>query len=413
MLGDAAVRMFSRTQMEEVLDKRKAGTWRRRLCYPFLHSQDALSLTCSLLAVMAVGLYYGWGLTRWEWQAGDAWLIAGLTLPLLGAAIVVNILARYRTEEVLHTLVPFLWLLTAPVRPLGLAIVRLEEWIHRAGGRDVEEEETEDREEILAAVTDGEHEGVVAEGEREMIVNIFDLKNFDIRDIMTPRTEICAIEAQESLQAAVALALREGYTRIPVFQDTRDNIKGIFHVKDALDYWRVPTETVPSLKSVMRQPLFVPETKSVADLMTEMQDKKAHIAVVLDEYGGTAGLVTMEDIVEEIVGEIQDEYDMEEGVRLRELGPGRFEMDARTHVHDVNEALGERVLPETEDYETLGGFVLDQLGHVPQPGETFAWEALRFTILAATERRIERIRVEGPSTEEQVAPEREDLRAVP
>jgi CBS domain containing-hemolysin-like protein len=128
--------------------------------------------------------------------------------------------------------------------------------------------------------------------------------------------------------------------------------------------------------------------------LRELQQRKVHIAVVLDEYGGTAGLVTIEDVLEEIVGEIQDEYDPDAHVLLRELGEGTFDVDARLHVHDMNEALGERVLPETDDFETLAGFVLDQLGHVPERDESVEWEGHLFTILQSDERKIKRIRVE-------------------
>ncbi|MFH0910313.1 MAG: hemolysin family protein [Planctomycetota bacterium] len=395
MLADAVVRLFSRTQLEDLLDEREARPWRRYFCAPFLIHGEALSLSCSILSVCATGAYFGWGLLHAASDGAGPWTAALLTVPLLLAAAAVNILARHRTEETLYFLAPLLWLITLPVRPAGALVIRLEERLARVLGRE-SENETEDREEILAAVTDGEHEGVVKENEREMIVNIFDLKDFDISDIMRPRTDICAVNVEEPLDAAVALALKRGYSRIPVFQETRDNIKGIFYIKDALRYWGGPREKMPSLREIMRPPFFVPETKSVGDLMRELQEKKMHLAIVLDEYGGTAGLVTIEDIIEEIVGEIQDEYDAEEGALLRTLGPGRLEADARVRVHDMNEALDDEILPETGDYETLGGFVLDRLGHVPQPGESLVWKAVRFTVLTANERKIGRVLVETP-----------------
>jgi CBS domain containing-hemolysin-like protein len=403
MLADILVYLFSRTQLEEVLDEGDAGRITRWLCAPFLQKPRIISQACSLLRILAVSAYLVFGLTTWQDDLALSVLVAALLIPLLLAGLGVNALANLRTEETLVTLTRPLWVLTLPLRPVAHVMVSLEDRLGRAlNGRS--EEDEEDRDDIIAAVTDGEHEGVVEEDEREMIVNIFDLKTADLSDIMTPRTEITALPITTTVQEAVLLASEKGYSRIPVYRDTRDNILGVFHVKDALNHWGLENGELPTLEEILRPAMFVPESKNVTELLKEMQAKKTHIAVVLDEYGGTAGLVTIEDIVEEIVGEIHDEYDPEEVILLRHAGNGVLEAHARTHIHRLNQALGGRILPEDGDYETLGGFLLHQMGHIPSVNEHLAWDGVRFTILSSDERRIGRVRVEPNLSEHQGDP---------
>ncbi|MFW5856996.1 MAG: hemolysin family protein [Planctomycetota bacterium] len=393
MLADALIFLYSRTQLEDVLDKARTGPGARWFCEPFLTKGASLSHTASILSVLSVGAYVSFGLLRWGGTVPLGTLLALLGAPLLVGASLVNAIARLHTEETLVALARPLWFLTLPFRPLGALLSWGEARLLALFAGDEEEEDEEDREEIIAAVTDGEHEGVVEEDEREMIVNIFDLKNSDLSDIMTPRTDVCAISIGASVEDAVALALERGFSRIPVYEETRDNIRGIFHVKDALELWGRDSTAYPPLGDILRPPIFVPETKNVGELLRELQERKTHIAVVLDEYGGTAGVVTIEDVVEEIVGEILDEYDTEEDVLLREVGEGIYDVDARTHVHDMNEALGARLLPEDRDYETIGGFILDQLGHIPAPNENLVWSGVQFTIVSSDERKVGRVRV--------------------
>jgi putative hemolysin len=316
-----------------------------------------------------------------------------LLIPVIFFSAVLVVMARLYPEELLLKMVRPMWFFTMPLLPFANFFVGLEDKVWKMFSND-EEPDAEDREDIIAAVADGEHDGVVQEGEREMIQNIFDLKNFDISDVMTPRTDVCAVDISGGIDAAIDLAIEKGYSRIPVYEENRDNIKGIFYVKDILNYWALSTTKKPELQEIMREPFYVPETKNIGELMDELQHRKLHMAMVLDEYGGTAGLVTIEDIVEEIVGEIQDEYDEEEQSLISTVSDGVFEVDSRLHVHDMNEALTDKVIPETDDYETIGGFVLDRLGHVPEPSEFFIWEGLKFTIISADEKKIETIKVE-------------------
>ncbi|MFP4056127.1 MAG: hemolysin family protein [Candidatus Brocadiia bacterium] len=243
--------------------------------------------------------------------------------------------------------------------------------------------------EIRSVVSEGEKNGALEEEEKEMIASIFELHDIDVAEIMTPRTDMVCIEADASLDELRTLANRCGYSRIPVFEKTRDNILGICHVKDLL---AKAHEAGLSARDVAQPPHFVPETKRVHELLQELRSLKIHMAVVLDEYGGTAGIVTLEDIVEEIVGEIVDEYDQEPSEPMVTLDERTVECAGRLPIDDLNDGLHIDI-PEDESYDTVSGFVASQLGHIPAKGETCRWRNVDFTVLEATDRRIRRLRV--------------------
>ena len=251
-------------------------------------------------------------------------------------------------------------------------------------------------EEILAAVEDQESPKHLDADEREWIENIVDFKDMTASAVMTPRTDMVCLEVQTPLAEALASATKEGHSRLPVYKERLDVIVGIFYVKDILPHVlsrRDFLEEVP-LEKLMRKPYFIPETKKIPDLLREFRARRLHMAIVLDEYGGTAGLVTIEDILEEIVGEIEDEFDSgeEEAFRILEEGK-RADVDARAHVREVNEILGTEI-PEDEDFETIGGFVCSTLGRIPSKDETFERDGLRFKVLEAGERSVGKLRIE-------------------
>jgi len=249
-------------------------------------------------------------------------------------------------------------------------------------------------EQIRSAVSESEMGGEIQEQEKEIFESIFDFLDADVAEIMTPRTDMVCIEVSVTLQEALDLALEKGFSRVPVFEENRDNIVGLLYVKDLLKLWGKAEASGTSLREVLRKPLYVPETKQIVALLREMQEQRMHMAIVLDEYGGTAGLVTVEDIVEEVVGEIRDEYDRVVEVPLRKVDSNTIEVDAKVHIEDINEALGVE-LPEEEEYDTIGGFLFSQMGKVPVPGDTFTSHFVEFTILDADERRIKNLRIEA------------------
>jgi CBS domain containing-hemolysin-like protein len=210
---------------------------------------------------------------------------------------------------------------------------------------------------------------------------------------MTPRTDVVSIDADAPLPDARRLIAQSGFSRIPATRGSLDAIVGILYAKDLLGRSGHEDEDGVRVRDVMRPPVFVPETKRLGELMHEFRRRQVHAAVVLDEYGGTSGLVTMEDVVEEIVGEIADEYDPAAPPGIRPVADGGWDVDARVHVDELNDEIGVEI-PEHEDYETIGGFVLSRLGAIPKPGETLEAEGLRIRVLDADPRRILRLRLE-------------------
>lgn len=254
------------------------------------------------------------------------------------------------------------------------------------------DEETVTEEEIRMMVDVGGEKGVIEDVQKEMINNIFEFDDLDAGDIMTHRTDMTAVELNDPIMEAVNLSIEHGYSRIPVFDDDPDNIVGIVYIKDLLKYvGKDMPET--TLKDVMRSPMFVPESKICGDLFKEMTATRTQMAVVVDEYGGTAGIVTLEDIVEAIVGNIQDEYDHEDEEFSR-INETTFTIEGITNIDEIDELTGKN-LPEG-DYDTVAGFIISELGYLPKDGEMneVMFENLKFTVLAVDNRRIEKIRVE-------------------
>lgn len=244
-------------------------------------------------------------------------------------------------------------------------------------------------EEIMTLVDAGEEDGVIEEEEKAMIYSIFQLADTLVREVMVPRIDMLAFERETSLVEATESLLRTGFSRAPVFAETIDNIVGLLYAKDILAAWKEggQHETVHNL---CREAYFVPEAKRVDDLLTEMQVKQVHMAIVVDEYGGTAGLVTIEDLVEEIVGEIRDEYDYAEELPFQKLQEGEFLFSGRIDLDDVN-LMTEAQLPK-ETSETLGGFIYSRLGKVPVKGEVVEAGGLKLVVEEVSGRRIRKIR---------------------
>lgn len=257
------------------------------------------------------------------------------------------------------------------------------------------DEEQVTEEEIRMMVDVGGEKGVIEDSQKEMIDNIFEFDDLDAGDIMTHRTEMTAIEVTRSLEEVAELAVENGYSRIPVYEDDPDSIVGVLYAKDLLKYVGHNIPTNLTISNVMRKALYVPETQSCGDLFKAMNESHTQFAVVVDEYGGTAGIVTLEDVLESIVGNIQDEYDDEEE-EITKINETTFTINGTTDLDEVNELVGEE-LPEG-DYDTLGGFVISLLGYLPaEVGEepiVAEFKNLRFTVLSIDERRIDDIKVE-------------------
>lgn len=277
--------------------------------------------------------------------------------------------------------------------PVSLLTVSTNAVVRIFGLNPNAEDENVTEEEIRMMVDVGEENGVIEQSQREMINNIFEFDDIDVGDVMQHRTEISAVEVHSHIDEVIKLAIEEGFSRIPVYEEDLDNIVGVIYVKDLLPYVgrAVPKNVTP--RSVMREPYHVPESKRCGVLFKEMTDKHIQMAVVIDEYGGTAGLVTLEDLIESILGNIQDEYD-EEDEDITKVDDSTYSIDGTCDIEQVEEMLSV-TLPEG-DYDTIGGLILSVLGRLPDEGETPSIECagFRFTVEKVDDRHIELVRAE-------------------
>lgn len=247
-------------------------------------------------------------------------------------------------------------------------------------------------EELISLVTLSEQQGVLQEEEREMIHGVIELENTMVREVMVPRVRITAVQADSTIEEAVTIALEDGHSRLPIYEETIDRVTGVLYAKDLLRAISRGGHDI-SIRSLARKPFEVPETKRVSDLFREFQTRKIHIAIVVDESGGTAGLVTIEDLLEEIVGDIQDEYDKPgEEPTVEQVGPLEYIVDARIHLEDLNDEVHLGI--DSEEYDTLNGFIIDRLGAIPAVGSEVRIEGgTVLTVLSVFGRRADKVRI--------------------
>ena len=243
--------------------------------------------------------------------------------------------------------------------------------------------------EIQAIIDAGEEEGLIDPQSGEMIQSILEFRDTVVREVMIPRTEIVAISAGAKIEEIMELICRHGHTRMPVYRENIDHIIGVVNVKDLLKFWSKPV-TEKDFLSILRKPYYIPETKNISQLLHELKQKKYHMAIVIDEYGGTSGLVTLEDLLEEIVGEIHDEHDTEE-LGIVDQPDGYTMVDGRVEIEQLEEHFG--VIFGEGKYETLGGLILNSIKRIPATGETVNVDDFEMIITAADERTIKKVRM--------------------
>jgi CBS domain containing-hemolysin-like protein len=258
-----------------------------------------------------------------------------------------------------------------------------------------EKEETDLEEEIRSIIESGKEKGLIDQQSGKMIKSILELREKIVREVVVPRTEIIAVSSDSTIEEAIDLIIKHGHTRMPVYEGSVDNIIGILNVKDLLRFWAGSSD-VCDIKSILREAYFIPETKNIHLLLHELKEKKSHMAIVIDEYGGTAGLVTLEDLIEEIVGEIHDEHDVEED-NFKVLSNGDILVDSRVEIEEFEEYFNIAV-PEGK-FETLGGFIFHIIKKIPVPGEVVHYENLEVIIESADERSIKKVRVKISSSD--------------
>jgi putative hemolysin len=350
-------------------------------------TSDSLSLALMLIRFSIAAFVLG-NIDELFGSSGDqSFLLVLITvaIALWLSEFLVERRVRQEPEAWMLRLAPiarFLALLLSPLLALPIAISK------RTNGDEPKTVKvTED--EIKTLLDTGEKEGVLEQDERQMIFSIFQFGDTLAREIMVPRIDMFALDVNTPISEAAEAVLESGYSRVPVYEEKIDNILGLLYTKDMLKVWQEGSQ-YKSLHDLLRPANFIPESKKVDELLSEMQDAHIHIAIVADEYGGVAGLVTLEDIVEEIVGEIRDEYDQGEEALFQKISESEYLFHGRIDLDDVNDMLG--ISLETKEADTLGGYIYNQLGRVPKSRERLDVDGLSLQIEQITGRRIRRVR---------------------
>jgi putative hemolysin len=350
----------------------------------------AFRLVQGLTRLLVYGLAFALGARATQPEIEPLVLLA----VLLGAGLLVGLVEWSMENVVLRQ--PEAWAIRMAgpsravvllARPFSRAALRLAGWVSGRRGGSTYALVTEEA--IMTLVDAGEEGGAIEEEEKEMIYSIFQLSDTLAREVMVPRIDIQALDGATLVSEATRQILSTGHSRVPVFSESIDNIVGVLHVKDLLRAWQSGGQDQP-IRNLAREAYFVPEAKKADDLLEELQEKLVHMAVVVDEYGGTAGVVTIEDIVEEIIGEIRDEYDRAEERAYHQVGESEFVFTGGIDVDDVNQLTGAE-LPKVSS-ETLAGFIYSQLGRIPAQGDTLRAGRLNLTVEQVVGRRIRKVR---------------------
>ncbi len=350
----------------------------------------ALILASSATTLLTDDLFHGWGVPQGDvlWLALLVSLLLSVLLLLLAEVTPKTLAIRYAERVALMAagpvdrmatfLSPVLWAVTIVSRAL-------------TGGRAAKAPYlTED--ELLTLLHVSEEQGVIEEQERDMIHGIIEIGDKSVREVMVPRTDMVAVERSATLQDIARIFKQHRHTRLPVYKADLDHILGIIHAKDLLLFYTLSSAPEFSIDKILRPIQFTPETKKVDELLHEMRSKKVHMMVVVDEYGGTAGLVSLEDLLEEIVGEIRDEYDQAEEEQLQIVSPTEALVDARYPMDELNSRLGLGI-SESAEYDSVGGYVVASLGTIPAPGAVMQGGRAKWKVEQARGNRVEQVRL--------------------
>jgi CBS domain containing-hemolysin-like protein len=322
-------------------------------------------------------------------------IIAGI-ITLFSSVAVPHALTRHAGDAIVAACVGMLHVMRWVFWPVIRLMHVIDNIIGRSVGAPAADEpdaiEHEIEQEILSAVEEGAKEGVVDEEEREMIESVIQFHDTTAGQIMTPRPEIVGVEVGSTLALVKETLEESGHSRLPVYVGSLDHILGVLYARDLLKHIGLPAGQF-NVKSAMRPAYFVPETKPLRDLLADFRLQKVHLAIVIDEYGGTAGLVTIEDVLEELVGDIADEHEPVEPAMFKRLDDNSAEVDARIYIDELNRLMSLN-LPEDAGYDTLGGYVSTTLGKIPETGTTFDHDGAKFTVLNAEPQKVNRVRID-------------------
>lgn len=402
---------MTRTTLEEMVASRGGRAAARRI-KSILEDVDGHS-TAVALPRIACNMVVAVGVVFWLEGVRGQGVPAGvaLVLGIAAASLLIWVFGHVIPHSVaLHaaegTVYAWSWLIRACymlLRPLMSVVAFFDEVVRRLAGKQDGSDAQEIEAELMSVVEEAQEEGQFDQVERDMIEAVVNFSRTTVEQIMTPRTEVEALELTNNLGEITKFIRSSRHSRIPVYEGSMDRVAGMFYIKDLMR-WLAGEGTRGSgkpfdLKAILRPAYFVPETKTIRELLQELVDKKIHVAMVADEYGGTSGLVTLEDIVEEIFGEIQDEYELAEDetpVVHVNAAERTADIDARAYIHDANDALRPIgvTLPESEDYDTVGGLVVTTLGRIPEAGETVRIGDAVISVMEAEPTRVGRVRLD-------------------
>ena len=386
----------SRSGLEDELDARGALSAGRFLLNRLHEASHAVAFFRTIGRVTTFALvlvaFEGFGETaRITWTGIFATIAVSVALVWLFTSVLSSAIARHATYGIIASSLGFVRLTLIIVGPMLAAVRFIDEVVRRLSGANLREDETE--EELIHSIEDIRREGDIDPVAATLLQNAVGFGQTTVASVMTPRTEVEAIEFTDDLMAIRDRIVDASHARIPVFEESLDRIAGILYVRDLVRFFG---STAPdfNLRALLREPLRVPETKPIGELLRDFQRAEVHMAIVVDEYGGTAGICTIEDVLEEIVGEIHDEHEPQDELPpvMDRISPIRFEADGRVPISEVNERLG-LALPEDGDFDTIAGFLLDRFGRVPIKGESDEIPEATFEVLKASPTKIDRIAI--------------------
>jgi putative hemolysin len=407
--GEIALVSIRRSRVEQLVDEGSSGARRVRR----LLDEPGRFLAVSQLGLTVIGFFasayaavslvdqfsrflVGLGISKEGGADTIALIVVTVILALftiIFAELVPKTLALANTERVAIALSLPIDFLSRALGPLIKLLTGITAAITRLFGADVSNEAQITAEELRLIVERGGEQGVLEAEEEQMINSIIELGERRLHEVMIPRIAIVALPAAATLEEAIDKVVDEGHSRIPVYEESIDEVVGILYAKDLLPFLKSSSGPRPAVRSLLRPPVFVPESMTIDDLLHEFQRRKVHIAIVLDEYGGTAGLVTIEDLLEEIVGEIQDEYDTEEPMVVR-LSEDEARVDGRADVDDLAELFDLNLgLEDADEYDTVGGLIYHRIGGVPSPGDRIDVDGLTLTVESTDGRRVGKVLV--------------------
>jgi len=390
-----ALRDFSRAKLADWLGRHNRDQWFETLTEQ-TEQYVFVTAVCRQMAILLIWLSIFAGLEMTNHGPALRYAAAVAVAAVVSLFFTIAfplVIAKYMAEPLIGASAPVLHGLRRVMSPLTPLMRVLDDAARRALGVHDTAQPKEIEREILSAIEEGEKEGVVDEQERELIENVIEFRDATAGHIMTARTEVHALDVTSNLDEARELLVASGHSRLPVYEGSLDKILGILHSRDLIKSLGHPDKPF-DLRAVIRPAMFTPETKPLRNLLNDFRAQKVHLAIVLDEYGGMAGLVTIEDILEELVGEITDEHESMEEAMFRRSGPNSAEADARLTVAELNRQMGLE-LPVDAGYETLGGYLIASLGGIPDKGSVHQSDGTKFTVLESEPRRILRVKIEA------------------